>query len=644
MILTAGRHFIDEFGRRLLLRGVNLGGSSKVPYQPDGATYRREGFFDHRNVSFVGRPFPLDEADEHFARLKAWGFTFLRLLVTWEAVEHAGPGLYDEDYLDYLRQVVIRAGEHGINLFIDPHQDAWSRFSGGDGAPGWTLEAAGLDMTHFEATGAAITHQLHGDPFETSSEARGPRMIWPTNYTKLACATMFTLFFAGNDFAPLVRIDGEPIQNYLQRHYLLAMQQVALHLKDLPNVVGYETMNEPLSGYIGCRDLGKPFGRLKLGDCPTPFQSMLLAAGIPQQVETWKLGRLSLKRTGRRWLNLQGESAWLPGGAQAGCLWKRHGVWDFDRSGEPVLLQPGYFTRAHGQVVDFNRDYLVPFSQRFARAIRQVMPAALIFVECDPTEPVPPRAGGGSMWGEGDVDGLVFAPHWYDALTLLTKHYTPLAAVDELTGRAVFGAGRIRKSFAAQLAQRKAAAKAVLGAVPTLIGETGIPFDLDDRQSFRSGDFSQQALALERVFRALEDNLLSCTLWNYTPDNTNLRGDLWNGEDFSIFCRDQQRRHAGIHSGGRALEAAVRPYPARMAGELQEMSFDSKTKVLRFSFRHDPQVTAPSEVFVPRLQYPNGMRVEVSDGRWKHHPEHQLLIYAHTSERDTHSLVISPGI
>ena len=38
MIRTAGAQFIDEAGRRLLLRGVNLGGSSKVPAAPDGAT------------------------------------------------------------------------------------------------------------------------------------------------------------------------------------------------------------------------------------------------------------------------------------------------------------------------------------------------------------------------------------------------------------------------------------------------------------------------------------------------------------------------------------------------------------------------------------------------------------------------------
>lgn len=56
----------------------------------------------------MDRPFPITEADEHFGRLASWGLTFVRLLVTWEAVEHAGPGIYDEDYLAYLLALVRR--------------------------------------------------------------------------------------------------------------------------------------------------------------------------------------------------------------------------------------------------------------------------------------------------------------------------------------------------------------------------------------------------------------------------------------------------------------------------------------------------------------------------------------------------------
>ena len=109
MITIDGTWFKDEQGRSLLLRGVNLGGSSKVPFTPNGATWNKAGFYDHRQVSFIGRPFPLDQADEHFARLGSWGLTFLRFLVPWEAVEHVGPGVYDREYLDYIQAVIQKA-------------------------------------------------------------------------------------------------------------------------------------------------------------------------------------------------------------------------------------------------------------------------------------------------------------------------------------------------------------------------------------------------------------------------------------------------------------------------------------------------------------------------------------------------------
>ena len=217
-----GPWFLDRQGRRVLLRGVNLAGSSKYPV--NAPTHVTGDFYDTSNISFVGRPFPLAHADEHFARLRAWGLTFVRLLVTWEAVEHKGPGIYDEEYLDYLLQIVRKANEYNISCFIDPHQDVWSRWTGGDGAPAWTLDKVGFNVSSLHECGAAFTHQGH--ILETSPETPLPRMTWPSNHHKLATGTMFTLFFAGEDFAPKLQIDGQNVQHFLQGHYIASMARV----------------------------------------------------------------------------------------------------------------------------------------------------------------------------------------------------------------------------------------------------------------------------------------------------------------------------------------------------------------------------------------------------------------------------------
>ncbi len=622
MVKAEGSWFKDEFGRILILRGVNLGGSSKVPLKPDGATHVREGFFDHRNVSFVGRPFPLSEAEEHFSRLKAWGLTFLRLVVTWEAIEHAGPGIYDEAYLDYLVAVVEKAAEYGINLFIDPHQDVWSRFSGGDGAPGWTFEVVGLDIRRFAETGAALIHNLHGDPF--------PHLIWPTNATKLAAGTMFTLFFGGNDFAPAATIEGEPVQEYLQRHYIVAIGQLAKRLKGRPNVVGYEVMNEPSAGFIGLPDLNQPGGLLGLGQRPSPYQAMLLGAGYPQEVEVWQRGLFFPKRLDRRLINADRTRVWLEG---MDCLWRQHGVWDIDASGNPSLLQTGYFRAIHGRAVDFGRDYYRPFAKRFALEIRKIDPNALIFIHLEPDRQPP-------GWTQDDAQNIVYSPHWYDVFVLFLRRYSKWFAADMRKPRLLIGPGHIRKAFASQLAKFKSEAVSLLGGVPTLIGECGIPFDLDNKRAYQSGNFSKQIAAMDRSLRAIEENLLSCTIWNYTADNINERGDRWNGEDLSIFSRDQQRDTQDINSGGRALEAVVRPYAPKVGGEPLSMSFNYRSKLFVFEFRPDPAVSAPTEIFVPNYQYPQGYLVEVSDGRYDIDTQAQRVLYWPWNQKGSHTHTI----
>ncbi len=624
MIHINGNRFTDEYNRTLILRGVNLGGSSKVPTEPDGDTRFAAGLQNPGAVSFIGRPFPLEEADEHFARLKKWGFTFLRFLTTWEAVEHGGPGIYDQAYLDYLFAVIKKANDHGISLFIDPHQDVWSRFNGGDGAPAWTFAAAGMDWSHFVETGAAVLEHASGGFY--------PPLIWGTNGIKLAGATMFTLFFAGNDFAPQLKVDGEPIQDYLQQHYIAAMQQVAWRLKDLPNVFGFDTLNEPNNGYIGWKDLSQSVAIARMGLNPSPFQSMLLGDGIPQELDFWKPALPRARSLGRQTVNPEHLRAWKDG---VDCIWRQHGVWDLGPGGAPRLLRPDYFTSVNGRAVDFNQDYLRPFANRYAAAIRSVMPLAAIFVESMPGLPAP-------RWSDSDAQNIVHAPHWYDIYHIATNDFSPWIAIDGKNSKLLFGRKRIRQAFAKHMAAVKAEAQENLGGAPTHIGEFGISFDIKNKKAYQTGDFRLQIQVLDRTFRALEDNLLCGTLWDYTADNTNAAKDKWNAQDFSIFSRDQQADPANIHSGGRALEAVVRPYAQKIAGEPLRMSFDIKSRRFEFEFRHDPQGTAPTEIYIPDFQYPHGASVTISDGSYTLEPGTQTLVYRHSDAVSLHRIEVQP--
>ena len=62
---------------------------------------------------------------------------------------------------------------------------------------------------------------------------------------------MWTLFFAGSDFAPGLTIDGDNVQDYMLEHYLGAMREIARRIRDLPNVMGFDSLNEPTPRGIG---------------------------------------------------------------------------------------------------------------------------------------------------------------------------------------------------------------------------------------------------------------------------------------------------------------------------------------------------------------------------------------------------------
>lgn len=94
-------------------------------------------------------------------------------------------GIYDHEYLDYLRELLSLFPKYGILAFISVHQDVWSRYTGGSGAPAWTVEAAGFDLDTLEESGAAWLRGMRG-----GGHTEAERGLWPTGYTKLAAATL----------------------------------------------------------------------------------------------------------------------------------------------------------------------------------------------------------------------------------------------------------------------------------------------------------------------------------------------------------------------------------------------------------------------------------------------------------------------
>jgi hypothetical protein len=359
---------------------------------------------------------------------------------------------------------------------------------------------------------------------------------------------------------------------------------------------------------------------------------MLLGAGIPQQIEIWQRQLFRSRLVERRWMNPKRLRIWREGYPG---VWSQNGIWDLDEKGRVRLLRPHHFSSVNGRAVDFNRNYLRPFVNRYAAAIRQVDPDALIFLETDP-QMLPPT------FGEDDAAGIVYAPHWYDVIVLFLKTFSPWIGYDIHSHKLVVGKQQVRRSFARQLLRYKEYAAQRVRNAPTLLGEIGIAFDLNHRQAYRSRDFGAQIKALDRSLRAADDALISYTLWNYTPDNDNERGDQWNGEDLSIYSRSQRANPADIHSGGRALQAFLRPYPLATAGKPLNLSYDIQRRLFVYEFRHDSAITQPTEIFVPDFQYPNGCNVWVSDGKYQYEKEAQLLLYSHSTQRAVHRIEIIP--
>jgi hypothetical protein len=129
---VAGGAFRDEHGREVTLRGFNVSGEAKL-------------------AENHGLPFS-NAADARLsasAMRRLTGANAVRFLVTWAWVEPE-PGRIDHAYLDRVSEQIAAFTGEGIRVYLDFHQDLYSRYLfnpgswyTGDGAPAWVIRAGG---------------------------------------------------------------------------------------------------------------------------------------------------------------------------------------------------------------------------------------------------------------------------------------------------------------------------------------------------------------------------------------------------------------------------------------------------------------------------------------------------------------------
>lgn len=198
----------------------------------------------------------------------------------------------------------------------------------------------------------------------------------------------------------------------------------------------------------------------------------------------------------------------------------------------------------------FKQDVLQPWFSTMAAELHAAAPDALVFYD----GPGADSTGGGSHF-RPDGDGLVYAPHLYDASLLLGDSWAGVDPSPSINGMANFGAE---------------------AGVPVLLGEFGFTHGAAGGNDW-----------LTLVVDALDSRRVSSTLWEYSTST-----ELWNFEDLSVTEPDGSERVI--------LDAYVRPWVRALAGQGLSTTWDGGAGELSASWTAGEgfsEVVLPARIF-----------------------------------------------
>lgn len=200
-IKAESRGLFDELGRQRLFNGLNM-------VCKDSA---------------LGFVYPLHIKDYRY--LCHSGINALRFGIYWAAIEPK-PDVFNEIYLQNVKEQLRNASEAGISFFLDFHQDLYGvSFSGG--APAWAEITDGLP-------------HITGD-------------LWSDAYLISPALNQAIEHFWSND-----PICGKGLQD----HFLHMLQHTVKFFSGTPGLLGYDLWNEPYPGLAGQNALNEVMAQL----------------------------------------------------------------------------------------------------------------------------------------------------------------------------------------------------------------------------------------------------------------------------------------------------------------------------------------------------------------------------------------------
>lgn len=432
-----------------------------------------------------------------------------------------------------------------------------------------------------------------------------------TNWTlaialSLDVSRCYACLLAGDKVFPTVQVNGQPIQDYLQEAYANTWAKVAETVKDLPNVMGYDLMNEPGGNFLVLAAVGA-----------------MIRAGAAKGAESL-LTTLLGPEDGPATFEVLQTLKLLPPDTTPSTL----AQWGLDKMDILGTL---------GLNMGFDDSQMKPFYSRVSKAILEQDPDAIIYFESAGSAEnlFGGGIGGGlaGMWGQpmtlpDEIAGrAVYAPHWYpDIYPYPGFNQQPRSfTVEEVRYR----------DYSPNLKSIQERAPYSMSNIPVVFGEFGTYFNFGGIDKAMAEGYAVSAHILDNYYESFERMFMSRMVWCYSSENDNEMGDLWNHEDFSIL--GPMSSLASFEP--RAEEAWSRPHARALAGKPVATHYYSplhyfdpqKGKVNpvgEFEVRYESRETdAPTEIVIPDRTYPQGFYVWASDGQCDFDPRTRILYH-----------------